>query len=80
MSSSRVFKIAKSPKGIFVYPHPVDKSRLYLIVARDIAEAERLKVMLDSSPDCDPLNDARFERTGLHGDGVTVLLGLRSTK
>ncbi|MBY0517583.1 MAG: hypothetical protein K2P81_11775 [Bacteriovoracaceae bacterium] len=74
------FKIAHSPKGIFVYPTPVDKTRLYLIVASDLAEAETLKVMLESDPKCDPLTDARFKRTGFHSDGVTALLSLRSGK
>ncbi len=72
------FKIAHSAKGTFVYPFPVDKTRLYLIVAQDLSEAEALKAMLETEPSCDPLSGARFERVGLHGDGVTVLLKLRS--
>lgn len=71
------FKIAHSPKGTFVYPFPVDKARLYLIVAKDQAEAEAIKAMLEREPECDPLSDARFERADLHGDGVTILLKLR---
>ncbi len=67
------FKIAHSAKGTFVYPFPVDKARLYLIVASDLQEAEALKLELEKNPS-DPLTDARFERVGLHGDGVTVLL------
>ena len=67
-------RIAHSPKGTYLYPFPVDKTRLYLIVAQDLEEAEKLKEELDSLSDIDPLSDSRFERIGLHGDGITVLL------
>lgn len=75
--SQKSFRITSSKFGIFLYPMPVDKNMMYLILAADAFQAEVLKHLLDFGALGPPsLEPASFRQQGVHGDGVTPIYQL----
>ncbi len=78
---TRNFKITQSPHGILLFPVPVDKTRLFLMRAQSMREAEILKYLLDPGYLSDPLTKPEmYQQISTHTDGVTPIFELEWEK
>ncbi len=76
--NNKIYRIAKSSYGIFLFLTPVDKLNTFLIQAPTQLHAELYKFLLDFGAILSPLDSLDlYQNVGTHTDGVTPIYELQ---